>query len=1163
MESGDWRQPAERSARDDRRADGVSTHVSSVRLPVRRALRACLALSCVTVACVLAMSAPAFAEGEVSYMLGSAFKAEGACTVAEPGMVAVNESSGDVYVLDRSTSFIAHFSSSGTCIGKIEHGKASKLGSHVDGLAVDNSSPLSPSFGDVYAVAEGGKSVSKFTAEGVFIGSITPAAELPQIHGVAVDTTGTLWIYEGKTAEETSIESFNDEVANAPVSSIELSAELCIPRRGLAVGPGAETFYIGRSRETRKGSCESAPVAVKLVGNGETATEAQAGSNGEPAFFAQLDNESTTGFGVNQVTGQVFFDNNGTSISSFSPSGVFVQRFGDEAGPNALQAGAGVAVNAKTESVYVYDTREGGFLDVFVPKTFEEFSPTKGSGLPDGREWEQVTPLNKLGSSIYPITHVLGQVQASEDGNAITYTSNSPIVSNPPTNRAPEPSQNLSRRSATGWSTDDILPPAGPEAAGYANNTGTAYEAFSYDLSVGFVNPAEHEKVTKTEPLLSREATETTPYQRNLEVPSSSCEPVPSTCYTALVSPLNDTAGLEFGAVGGQAPVKFTSATPSGHHAVLLSSVPLTSEGVAQEAGEGLYEWETGGTLKLVSVFPAGEAPPEGELALRLGGPGEGAGGVMRNAISSTHELDGTRVIWSTGRGKERLYLRDTVKSETIRVDVKQEVKTQPKVAHAVFQTASTDGRRIFFTDVTPLTANATTEKGEEPEEGAEERGLGDLYVCEVNEEPKLGCTLKDLTTEVASANEEAGVQGVIGAGDEGKDVYFVANGSLGSKGAVGNCQPENISPLARCAVYSTHFNGTTWEPPKFIAVLSGADSHDWNVVVSAGALAQVTSRVSPNGEYIAFMSNQSLTGYNNEDVNGEGARDEEVFLYKAKENEIICASCKSGGAPPQGVFDTEKSGEGQGLIVDQPLSWKGVWLAGNIPGWTGRGAEAAIYQSRYLSDTGRLFFNSADPLVPAAEGDLRKEIVNGKETTVGVENVYEFELNGEGSCASATGCISLISSGSSKQESAFLDTSVSGSNVFFLTSQQLIGQDKDNAFDVYDARVCTPGSPCLVAPPPPPAPCSGEACKEAPTSVPAPPGMPPSTQVSAGNGTPKVVVIGEQKPKPKPKPKLTRAQKLKKALKACNKIKKKKKRLACKRAANRKYGPIKKKGKK
>jgi hypothetical protein len=1139
-----------------------------------RPLRACLGLLAV-LAGMLALSAPALADGEASYMLGSSFKGEGPCAVSEPGALAVNEASGDVYVLDRATSAVARFGPSGECLGRIEPAKATKLGVSVDGLAVDNSAS-SPSFGDVYVVAQGGKAVAKYTPEGTLLSTITN--EFEQIHGVAVDTKGTLWVYQGKTAEETTIESFTNEVTNVFVSTIELALN-CAQRRGFAVGPNAESFYVGRSRENRNEGCEPVRVAVKLNAAGETATEGTRGTSGDPAFYAQLDNRNTTGIGVNPITGEVFFDNE-TSVSAFSPEGVFVQRFGDEAGAGALQLGAGVAVDASTGNVFVYDAREGGVLDVFVPKTFEEVNAEQISGLADGRAWEQVSPLNKLGSSIYPITYVFGQVQASEAGNAITYTSNAPIVANPPTNRAPEPTQNLSRRGAGSWSTEDIVPPAGPEAAGYATNSGSAYEAFSYELTTAFVNPAEHQKVTKTEPLLSPEATETTPFQRDLTPPSSSCEPVPSTCYTALVSPLNDTAEMPFGAVGGKSPVHFTSATPDGHHAVLLTQVPLTAEGVAQGANEGLYEWATGGALKLVSVFPAAEAAPE-ELALRLGGPGESAGSIMRNAISSCFAgasscgTDGTRVIWSTGEGKERLFLRDTAKSETIRIDLKQGVVKPPKAAHAVFQTASADGSKIFFTDVEPLTEDATTQKGEEPEAEAEERGLGDLYVCQVTEEGgKLGCALKDLTAEVEAANEEAAVQGVIGASEHGNDVYFVADAALGTHGGTGNCQPHNATEVkeeregiiasSRCNLYTEHFNGEAWEPPVFVASLSSLDQNDWHGDISAGGLVRVTSRVSPNGNFLAFMSNQSLTGYNNEDVNpaAEGAHDEEVFLYNAQTNKVLCASCKGSEEPPQGVFDTLGSGEGLGLTVDRPGNWQGMWLAGNIPGWTARSAEAAIYQSRYLSDTGRLVFNSADALVPAAEGDVRKETVNGEEATVGVENVYEYEPNGEGGCESETGCISLISSGNSQQESAFLDASVTGNDIFFLTSQQLIPQDKDTSFDIYDARVCSAGSPCLVSPPEPPPPCAGEACKTTPTSVPAPPGVPPSTLANAGNGPGKVEDRTEGTKPPPPVAKPTRAQKLKKALKACKKVKKKKKRVACERTARKKYGPV-KKGKK
>jgi hypothetical protein len=1148
---------------DDENAGGES-HGEALRTTRARSLRALAALS-LALASLLALSSSALADGEVSYAFGSSFKAEGACVMTEPSETAVNESTGDVYVFDRATSFVYRFAANGECLGVLTHGAAKKAGAGIGGLAVDNAS-ASPSFGDVYVEALT-NTVNKFSAQGAFLSTITN--EFEQIHGVAVDNGGTLWVYQGK-GEETSLESFTDEATNVFLASLELQLS-CLPRRGFAVGPNAESFYVARNRETRKEeTCEPVPVAVKLNGAGETETTSTgSGTPGGPAFFAQLDNDSTTGFGVNSASGEVFFDH-GTYVSAFSPGGVFVQRFGDEAGGAALQAGTGVAVDAGTGDVHVVDAREGGVIDTFVPKTFEEVTPQQRSELADGRGWEQVTPENKLGSSLYPITQVFGQVQASEDGNAITYTSNAPIVANPPSNRAPEPAQNLSRRGSSSWSVEDIMPPGGSQAAGYAGNTGTFYEAFAYDLSAGFMTPSEHEKVTATEPHLSPESTETTPFKRTLARPSSECEPLPSSCYLALVSPLNDTTEVPFGAINGLSQVHFTSATPDGQHAVLLSKVPLTSEGVVQSEPEGLYEWATGGALTLVSVFPEGEGPGENGPQLRLGGPGENNGSIMRNAISS----DGTRVAWSTGEGKERLYLRDTVTSETIRVDSKEGLAKQPKTGRAVFQTASADTRRIFFTDVAPLTADATTTKGEEAEEEAEERGLGDLYVCEVPKEAvKLECALKDLTAEVKAANEEAAVQGVIGASEDGTTVYFVADANLGLHGAGGNCvarvgpelveEREGLIAPGHCSLYREHFNGSSWEAPVFIATLSSLDQNDWFGQISQGGLKNITSRVSPNGEYLAFMSLRSLTGYDNTDVNpaAEGARDEEVFLYGAASNSVQCVSCKAGG-PPQGVFDTRKSGEGLGLVIDRPENWLGLWIAANIPGWTSREGTVAVYQSRYLSDSGRLFFNSADALVPAAEGAVRKETVNGVETLVGVPNVYEFEPNGAGDCASESGCISLLSGGASAQESAFLDASVTGNDVFFLTAQPLAGTDHDAVSDVYDARVCTAGSPCLTPPPPPPAPCSGEGCKGSVTSVPAAPGVPPTTQPGAGNVGAKTEVRGEEKVK-KPPPKLTRAQKLKKALKACKKVKNKKKRAACKRRANKRFGPVKKKGKK
>jgi hypothetical protein len=396
-----------------------------------------------------------------------------------------------------------------------------------------------------------------------------------------------------------------------------------------------------------------------------------------------------------------------------------------------------------------------------------------------------------------------------------------------------------------------------------------------------------------------------------------------------------------------------------------------------------------------------------------------------------------------------------------------------------------------------------------------------------------------------AKTEESAGVRGVmIGASEDGSVVYFVANGVLGEGAEPGECintfHVEAAPAGATCNLYVEQYNSEsqTWGPPKFIAVLSNEDLPNW--VNNNHNLEYVTSRVSPNGRFLAFMSQRSLTGYDNRDVKS-GVRDEEVFRYDNLAGAVVCASCNPTGARPSGVFDpigknNEPSGEGLGLTVDRIGAWEGHWLAGSLPGWTGAEGENAIYQSRYLSDSGRLFFNSADSLVPA-DG-------NGK------EDVYQYESNLEGTCQSEHGCVSLISSGRSSRESAFLDASESGNDVFFLTAAPLVPADRDPLFDVYDARVCSAESPCVVTSSTEKHPCTAsDSCKGPGGSAPAfgtPATLNPSGSGNMSPGTGEVLHS---------KVELTRAQKLARALKACKKQKRKKARVACERRARKAFG--------
>jgi hypothetical protein len=301
------------------------------------------------------------------------------------------------------------------------------------------------------------------------------------------------------------------------------------------------------------------------------------------------------------------------------------------------------------------------------------------------------------------------------------------------------------------------------------------------------------------------------------------------------------------------------------------------------------------------------------------------------------------------------------------------------------------------------------------------------------------------------------------------------------------------------CNLYVRHFNGGVWEKAQLVAVLPPGDSSDW----AGEHLDKLTAQVAPSGGWMAFTSQRALTGYDNRDVSS-GRPDEEVYLYHAGPGTLVCASCNPTGARPAGVeFVNISPPTG---IVGASSSWSSsTWVAASVPGWSGYRVGSALNPPRLLSDTGRLFFDSSDALVP--------QDVNG------TEDVYEYEpqgyenAEGKHQCMTETvtfsarsgGCVGLISSGASTEESALLDASESGGDVFFLTASKLAPQDYDTNLDVYDAHECTASSPCVapgaaVAPP-----CGTEAsCKASPTPQPGIFGAPSSATFSGvGNVAP------------------------------------------------------------
>jgi DNA-binding beta-propeller fold protein YncE len=872
------------------------------------------------------------------------------------------------------------------------------------------------------------------------------------------------------------------------------------------------------------------------------------------------------------------------------------------------------------------------------------------SGLPDGRSWEMVSPATKDGAEPEPLTQEGGVIQASENGDAISYVADGPMPAGagttpPEGNRDPEYPQILSTRGANGWTSRDIATP-NDSGTGVEVGLPPEYELFSQNLALALVQPAAGgtgsgplaepplsptETQQKTlylradEPLSPNEFSPLHPDPSEEAIYTAAENNAPSPAspgYVALVSSLNAPGGAaaEFGG-GIHEGVEFVTATPSLQQVVFRS----------YKDAPGYYEWVGAGQpLKPIDVLPGANSVTTENATI---------GGA--ESIDSRHAIsdDGRLVFWTTTLGGIHLYVRDTVTNETLQLDTRVGVPPNSEVQAATFETASADGSKVFFTDTQRLTPTArAVEKAP------------DLYVAELSggAAPGIPLTAKltDLTPQsgaaVLSAEGQGG--GVLGASEReeghGFNVYFVANGALAPGATEGHCpQGEPLKIATACNLYLDHFSGSEWQSPEFIAQLSSEDKPDWRSPGEYDDLSGVTSQVSQDGEYLAFMSDRSLTGYDNEDANAQQLRnedrgyvsritveagedrekakalktereeatsrgeetlanelgtrelhateaadffeeesreleapllDEEVYLYNASANRLVCASCNPSGTRPTGVRDEVHAGEGLGILVSRTKTWEHAgsdkWLAGSVPGWTALSGARAIYQSRYLSNSGRLFFNSADALAEVAV-PTRPEAIAETSQQVGVENVYEYEPNRVGACTSEGGCVGLISSGASARESSFLDASANGNDVFFLTAQPLVPQDTDSNLDVYDAHVCEASSPCVAATETTQTQCEvegGEACQEyTPPPVFGAPGS--ATEPASSNFLGRVGILGEkQAVKPTPKP-LTRAQKLAKALKACRtKYKKQKsKRVGCEKQARKKYGPARKSAKK
>jgi hypothetical protein len=676
-------------------------------------------------------------------------------------------------------------------------------------------------------------------------------------------------------------------------------------------------------------------------------------------------------------------------------------------------------------------------------RTFRTQLMGVGFELPDLRVWEMVSPPDKHDALLRGTWG--GLIQAASNGEGLAYLALGTIEPDSQGNRMPELSSIIAQRGPDGWRSQDISSPNN-EAISLGLSTEGEFKLYNPDLSRGALMP-------RGSTLLSPEATERTPYLRQHGNPAA---------YTPLLTGREGIAnvppGTEFGGppnltLGAVIPI---GATPDLSRILLQSSldVPLVAGLPTPVPGKSIYLW-TAGKLQPISLLPADEG---GVLADE---PSLGSGKTtVQNAISG----DGSRVFWGRLAPNDggTLFMRDTTAEQTVRLDVPQG-GTGTGGATPVFQGASADGTVVFFTDSRQLTPDASPSGR-------------DLYRCEIPAgSPAAGCAnLTNLSVPLGSGESGEVLDLVSGLSSDGSGIYFPARGVLDD-------EPNSYGDSA-VAGEPNLYHWEEGEEVRFIATLDDEDKGVWgmrgSINAAAGAIRAAT--VSPNGRFLVFMSQRSLTGYDNFEATS-GKPVQEVFRYDAVTGDLTCLSCNPFGVAPRGEEPV-----GRPLINPGPIGemYGGVQVAATLPAGYRNEEGLPLYHARTALDNGRVFFNAFDSLVPADSN--------------GEWDVYQWEPIGVGSCSASSGdagtarsgggCVSLLSSGTAERESGFFDASVSGDDVFFLTPARLSVMDVDDAPDVYDARVG--GVEATLRPTPE---CQGEACR--------PPVVPPG-DLSPGSAT-------------------------------------------------------------